>query len=83
MMGETVPLEKNHVRLHKDLKDKYGIPQLIVSCEWSADDDKMVADYIEQSKLMFEKAGFINIKVEDTKSPPGADIAPRCTARPR
>lgn len=74
MMGETVPEEKNHVRLHKELKDKYGIPQLIVSCEWSENDDKMVADYVEQSKLMFEKAGFINIKVEDTKSPPGADI---------
>ena len=74
MMGESVPLEKNHVRLHKDLKDKYGIPQLIVSCEWSENDDKMVADYIEQSKAMFEKAGFINIKAEDTKSPPGADI---------
>ena len=27
MMGETMPMEKNHVRLHKDLKDKYGIPQ--------------------------------------------------------
>jgi choline dehydrogenase-like flavoprotein len=74
MMGECVPEEKNHVRLHKELKDKYGIPQLIVSCDWSENDDKMVADYIEQSKLMFEKAGFINIKVEDTKSPPGADI---------
>jgi len=74
MMGETVPLEKNHVRLHKDLKDKYGIPQLIVSCEWSENDDKMVEDYIEQSNEMFERAGFINIKAEDTKSPPGADI---------
>lgn len=74
MMGECVPLEKNHVRLHKDLKDKYGIPQLIVSCEWSENDDKMVADYVEQSKQMFEKAGFVNIKAEDTQSPPGADI---------
>lgn len=74
MMGETVPLEKNHVRLHKDLKDKYGIPQLIVSCDWSENDDKMVEDYLEQTKEMFEKAGFINVKVEDTKSPPGADI---------
>jgi choline dehydrogenase-like flavoprotein len=74
MMGECVPLEKNHVRLHKDLKDKYAIPQLIVSCEWSENDDKMVADYIEQTKDMFEKAGFINIKIEDTKSPPGSDI---------
>lgn len=74
MMGECVPVEKNHVRLSKDLKDKYGIPQLIVSCEWSENDDKMVADYVEQSQEMFEKAGFINIRAEDTKSPPGADI---------
>jgi choline dehydrogenase-like flavoprotein len=74
MMGECVPLEKNHVRLHKELKDKYGIPQLIVSCEWGENDDKMVEDYIQQSKEMFEKAGFINIKAEDTKSPPGSDI---------
>ena len=74
MMGETIPLATNHVRLHKDLKDKYGIPQLIVSCDWTDNDEKMVADYIEQTKQMFEKAGFVNIKVEDTKSPPGADI---------
>jgi choline dehydrogenase-like flavoprotein len=74
MMGECVPLEKNHVRLSKDEKDKYGIPKLIVSCEWSDNDDKMVADYIEQMQVMFEKAGFTNIKTEDTKSPPGADI---------
>ena len=74
MMGETVPLEKNHVRLHADLKDKYGIPQLIVSCEWSENDDKMVVDYTQQCQEMFEKAGFINISVSDSKSPPGADI---------
>ena len=34
----------------------------------------MVADYMEQSKAMFEKAGFINIRVNDSKSPPGSDI---------
>ena len=74
MMGECVPLEKNHVRLHADLKDKYGIPQLVISCEWSENDDKMVEDYVQQSKEMFEKAGFVNIRAEDTKSPPGSDI---------
>jgi choline dehydrogenase-like flavoprotein len=74
MMGECVPLEKNHIRLHPELKDKYDIPQIIISCEWSENDDKMVADYVTQSKEMFEKAGFINIKAEDTKSLPGADI---------
>ncbi|HOY12673.1 MAG TPA: GMC family oxidoreductase [Saprospiraceae bacterium] len=74
MMGECVPIEENHVRLHKELKDKYGIPQLIISCDWTENDDKMVADYVEQSKEMFEKAGFINITANDTKAPPGSDI---------
>jgi choline dehydrogenase-like flavoprotein len=74
MMGECVPVESNHVRLHKELKDKYGIPQLIISCEWTENDDKMVSDYVQQSIEMFEKAGFVNIKANDTKSPPGSDI---------
>jgi choline dehydrogenase-like flavoprotein len=74
MMGETVPIEQNHVRLHTELKDKYGIPQLIISCDWTENDDKMVADYVEQSVEMFEKAGFTNVRANDTKSPPGSDI---------
>jgi choline dehydrogenase-like flavoprotein len=74
MMGECVPIEENHMRLHKELKDKYGIPQIILSCDWTENDDKMVADYMEQSKAMFEKAGFTEIEVKDFKSPPGSDI---------
>ena len=74
MMGETVPIESNHVRLHKELKDKYGIPQLIISCDWTENDDKMVEDYVQQSKEMFEKAGFTNIDAVDQKTPPGSDI---------
>ena len=34
----------------------------------------MVEDYVQQSREMFEKAGFVNIRAEDTKSLPGADI---------
>ncbi len=74
MMGETVPIESNHVRLHEQLKDKYGIPQLIISCDWTENDDKMVEDYVQQSKEMFEKAGFTNIDAVDQKTPPGSDI---------
>jgi choline dehydrogenase-like flavoprotein len=74
MMGECVPVESNHVRLHETLTDKYGIPQLVISCDWSENDDKMVADYLEQSVEMFEKAGFVNIEATDTHSPPGSDI---------
>ena len=74
MMGECVPLEKNHMRLHKELKDKYDIPQIILSCEWSDNDEKMIEDYVQQTTEMFEKAGYTNINVRDTKSPPGSDI---------
>lgn len=74
MMGECVPVEKNHLRLHPELKDKYGIPRIVVSVEWTDNDDKMVKDYVEQSEEMFEKAGFKNIRAEDTGAPPGSDI---------
>src|SRR4029078_3157798 len=30
--------------------------------------------YLDQTREMFEKAGFVNIEVKDQKSPPGADI---------
>ncbi len=74
MMGECVPLESNHVRLSDDKKDKYGIPQLIISCEWDDNDDKMTQDYVDQSVEMFEKAGFVDIDARDTNAPPGSDI---------
>ena len=74
MMGETVPIAQNHVRLSTDSEDKYGIPQLIVSCDWTENDDKMVEDYLQQCREMFDKAGFVNITANDSHSPPGADI---------
>lgn len=74
MQGETVPVEDNHIRLSTDQVDKYGIPQIILSVEWKENDDKMVADFVEQQTIMYEKAGFTNIKVEDSHSDPGSDI---------
>ena len=32
MQGETIPKETNHVRLSKDKKDQWGIPQLVYFC---------------------------------------------------
>ncbi|WP_192348455.1 GMC oxidoreductase [Algoriphagus sp. Y33] len=74
MQGETVPVEDNHIRLSTDQVDKYGIPQIILSVEWKENDDKMTADFVEQQTIMYEKAGFTNIKVEDSHSDPGSDI---------
>lgn len=74
MQGETVPVEDNHMRLSPDKVDKYGIPQIILSVEWKENDDKMTADFVSQQTEMYERAGFKNIKVEDSHSDPGSDI---------
>ncbi len=74
MMGECVPVETNHIRLHEQLKDKYGIPQIVFSCEWDQNDDKMVKDYMEQMTAMFEAASYTDIQVSDSHNPPGSDI---------
>lgn len=74
MQGETIPVEDNHIRLSEDQVDKYGIPKIILSVEWKENDDKMVADFLEQQTQMFEQAGFQNISVKDSGAPPGTDI---------
>ena len=74
MMGECVPTEANHIRLSTDQKDKYGIPQIILSAKWTENDDKMVKDFNEQITEMFTLAGFTNVKAVDSHSNPGSDI---------
>ncbi|MEK7198661.1 MAG: GMC family oxidoreductase, partial [Bacteroidota bacterium] len=74
MQGETIPKEKNHVRLSENKKDPYGIPQLVVSVGYDENDDKMVKDFIEQTTLMFSKAGVYDIISNDNHQPPGLDI---------
>jgi choline dehydrogenase-like flavoprotein len=74
MQGETIPHESNHVKLSKDLKDPWGIPQLITSIGYDEHADKMVADFRTQSSEMLEKAGCKNIQSHDTKQAPGLDI---------
>jgi choline dehydrogenase-like flavoprotein len=74
MQGETIPKESNHVRLSKDQKDPWGIPQLITSVGYDDNDEKMVKDFLEQSSEMLEIAGLKNIQKRDTHQAPGLDI---------
>ena len=74
LQGETIPKESNHVRLSPDKKDPYGIPQLITSVGYDENDDKLVKDFLEQTTLMFEKAGVYDIDSYDNRQPPGLDI---------
>ncbi len=74
MMGEVIPRENNHVRLHESLKDPNGMPQLVISTEWSENEDKMVVDFMEQLTEMFTLAGFKDIQARDSHANPGNDI---------
>jgi choline dehydrogenase-like flavoprotein len=74
LQGETIPKEKNHVRLSPDKKDDWGIPQLITSVDYDDNDEKLLKDFFEQTSEMFDKAGIRDIETEDTKQAPGLDI---------
>jgi choline dehydrogenase-like flavoprotein len=74
MQGETIPKEKNHVRLSEDQKDQWGIPLLVTSVDYDDNDDKMVKDFLAESVSMLEKAGVGKINQYDSKQPPGLDI---------
>lgn len=73
-MGETIPKESNYVSLDHSLKDEWGIPQLNISIDYDDNDEKMLKDFFEQYTEMFEKAGFTDIKTNDSKQAPGLDI---------
>ena len=74
MQGETIPKESNHVRLSKDQKDEWGIPQLITSVDYDDNDEKVLKDFLEQGAEMLDKAGCKNINPHDSKQAPGLDI---------
>jgi len=74
MQGETIPKESNHVRLSKDKKDEWGIPQLITSVGYDDNDEKILKDFLEQGSQMLDKAGCKNITTHDSKQAPGLDI---------
>ena len=74
MMGETLPKETNRVSLHPEKKDQWGVPLLSVDVDYDDNDEKMIADFAEQFTEMFQKAGFVNIKMVDDKRAPGNDI---------
>jgi choline dehydrogenase-like flavoprotein len=74
MMGETIPKETNQVSLDPNKKDAWGVPLINFSVAYDDNDDKMVKDFQDQLSEMYTKAGFTNIKTDDSKQAPGLDI---------
>jgi choline dehydrogenase-like flavoprotein len=73
-MGEMLPYQDNKMWLDTDKKDAFGMPVIHLNVEWKENENAMAKDAMEQMQLMFEKSGFKNIHVEDTKQAPGKDI---------
>jgi choline dehydrogenase-like flavoprotein len=74
MQGETVPKESNRVYLSPDKVDQWGIPQLVTDVAYDENDEKMIADFHRETKVMLEKIGCKNIQLIDSKQNPGLDI---------
>lgn len=65
MQGEVLPSFDNHVRLSPDKVDKYGLPQLITSVDYSANDMMMMEDFFNEGTEMLTRAGAENIRTLD------------------
>ncbi|PAW93585.1 GMC family oxidoreductase [Mucilaginibacter sp. MD40] len=74
MQGETIPKASNFVQLSKNLKDKWGVPQLQISVDYDDNDIKSLKDFLQQGAEMLDKAGCTNIATNDSKQAPGLDI---------
>jgi choline dehydrogenase-like flavoprotein len=74
MQGEVIPKAENKVRLSKDKKDDWGIPQLVTSVDYDDNDEKMLKDFLVQGAEILDKAGCKNIVSNDSKQAPGLDI---------
>lgn len=79
--GEMLPRENNQVQLSQNQKDKWGIPQLDIDCQWSSNELDMMGVAAQTGEKYFKDAGFSNVKARPTNKPPGLAIHEVGTAR--
>ncbi|MDG1750811.1 MAG: GMC family oxidoreductase, partial [Thalassotalea sp.] len=81
--GEMLPRYENQVSLHASKKDKWGIPQLHINCQWSENEVLMMEDAASTAKDMLIKAGVKDVSSYTSidKNAPGLAIHEVGTAR--
>src|ERR671914_1719930 len=67
--GEALPVKENRVWLDSHQTDKWGIPLLRISCEWTQNEMAMRQDMKEQAGEMLEAAGVQNVTSWDANQP--------------
>ncbi|MEO0422961.1 MAG: GMC family oxidoreductase [Pseudomonadota bacterium] len=79
--GETLPRADNQVALHPTLKDKWGIPQLHISCAWSPNEHAMMEHAAQTGEALMRAAGYEDVKSHIASNPLGTGVHETGTAR--
>lgn len=74
--GETLPRHQNHVRLDESRTDKYGVPTLIINCDWGENELAMRKDMAQSMAEMLEACGGRDVQSFDHYVSGGSSGAP-------
>jgi choline dehydrogenase-like flavoprotein len=80
-MGEVLPRFENHVRIDRNVKDRWGIPALHLVQKYGDNEHAMALDAMEAAEAMCQGAGFEVIAKHHTFVPPGESIHELGTCR--
>jgi choline dehydrogenase-like flavoprotein len=79
--GEMLPRPENRVTINQNKKDAWGIPVAHIECTHGENEEKMIADQVEQLKEMAHEAGWQPYWINSKPSNPGLGIHEMGTAR--
>lgn len=80
---ECLPQESNHIHLHGNKRDRFGIPQLVTEFSWGENELSLARDSAVQAEKIFRAAGAVLYRISDleTLSEGGAGVHEMGTAR--
>lgn len=72
--GECLPYRDNHVSLHPDKVDRYGMPLMRFDVTFRENELRMMADARTQGEAMLKAAGMVNVRSSEGEHVPGDAI---------
>ena len=79
--GECLPYHENKVSLNFNKMDIWGMPTLVIDCEWKENERKMREDMKVAAVEMLEAAGLKDVQPYENQCDPGLGIHEMGTAR--
>ncbi|MCK5468630.1 MAG: GMC family oxidoreductase [Cyclobacteriaceae bacterium] len=79
--GECLPYYENKAEMNHEVKDRWGLPTLKISCVFKENEQAMRKDMLAQSVEMLEVAGLKDVTPVDGENIPGFSIHEMGTAR--